>query len=324
MTGIFKANNPFNPFLLFIYGLILKSWWILHPPIFKILPDEGLFFKLIAQSLTAITVNNFFYVALAYALLFVQAMMFNRLLNNLRMWPKPNYLPAMSYLLLSSLLPEWNTFSSGLLVNSLLIWGFAKIFKLYNTPAPKTFVFDLGLIIGLISLLNFPAIVLVIFILIALSIVRSFNLKEGIIALVGVATPYYFLAAVLYLKNSISNFKFPYLFRAFPFYQTDVYHMAAFGIILLLFIIGLFFVQTGINKYVVQVRKNWAIIFLFTVFAIIVSLAGNKPLFQYFLMLLLPVSPYVAASFFHLRRIIAEILHLSLVVLVIYCSYFLK
>jgi hypothetical protein len=35
VTGTFKANNPYNNFLLFIYGLVLKLPSFIHPEVPK-------------------------------------------------------------------------------------------------------------------------------------------------------------------------------------------------------------------------------------------------------------------------------------------------
>ena len=45
MTGIFRANNPLNTFLLFGYGIFLKFAWLLDPQIPVVQRSDGFLFK---------------------------------------------------------------------------------------------------------------------------------------------------------------------------------------------------------------------------------------------------------------------------------------
>jgi hypothetical protein len=112
VTGIFRANNPLNTFLLFLYGLLLKFAWLLHPQIPVIHKSNGFLFYDIIESarpyLDAFPKSWFF---MAYLLIFSQAVSLNQIITRRRMMQKPNYLPAMSYLLITSFFPEWNVLS---------------------------------------------------------------------------------------------------------------------------------------------------------------------------------------------------------------------
>ena len=51
MIGIFKANNPFNTFLLFVYGLLLKLAWFWYPHIPVVHTTDGFLYKEILSKL---------------------------------------------------------------------------------------------------------------------------------------------------------------------------------------------------------------------------------------------------------------------------------
>ncbi len=78
---------------------------------------------------------------------------------------KPNYLAGMAYMLITSLFIEWNHFSAPLLINSLLIWIFYRVSILYNSNKPGAAIFNVGLIMGIVTLMYQPAIVFSIFLL---------------------------------------------------------------------------------------------------------------------------------------------------------------
>ena len=86
MVGTFKANNPLNAFLLFIYGLLLKFSFFrnVHLPVVQ--KSDGIFFReLILWLNKAGSGWPVIYPLLTYLLLFTQAVTFNKLLNNQRL-----------------------------------------------------------------------------------------------------------------------------------------------------------------------------------------------------------------------------------------------
>ena len=150
MVGIFKANNPLNTFLLFIYGLLLKLSFFSNAHIPVIQKTDGIFFRALITWLNKASGGwPIIYTLLTYLLLFTQAVTFNKLINNKRLIQRLTFLPAMSYLLITSFFPEWNTFTAALIINTIMIWVWAKMNNLYNSSSPKTDLFNIGMIIGL-------------------------------------------------------------------------------------------------------------------------------------------------------------------------------
>ena len=139
MTGIFRTNNPLNTFLLFVYGILLKFAWLSHPQIPVVDQSGGFLFNDLIHS-----VKPYFdqfpksYFLVAYLLLFSQAITLNQVIISRRMMQKPDFLPAMSYLLITSFFPEWNILSAPLIVNSFLIWVWSKMSNLNSSQHPKT------------------------------------------------------------------------------------------------------------------------------------------------------------------------------------------
>ncbi len=157
MVGIFTANNPFNTFLLFIYGFFLKLAWFIHPHIPTVQKTDGFLFREILGKLEN-TGTQFpsIYPVITYFLLFTQAITFNKLINDQRMMQRTNYLPAMSYLLITSMFSEWNVLTAPLVINTMLIWVWAKMSTLYSNTNPKSTLFNIGMIIGVSTFFYFP------------------------------------------------------------------------------------------------------------------------------------------------------------------------
>jgi hypothetical protein len=115
VTGTFKANNPYNNFLLFVYALLLKFPLFLHPVIPAPQPSDGILYKVIPF----MDDQPFYYISRGFQFLsllhycFIQAIAFNKFVNDQRMMAKPNYLTGMKLFIDYSLFSEWFvTFSS--------------------------------------------------------------------------------------------------------------------------------------------------------------------------------------------------------------------
>ena len=108
VTGTFKANNPYNTFLLLIYGLLLKLPMFLHPAIPIPQQTDGFLFKALLTQLTATIGNSVpdIYPVISFLLLYTQAITFNKLANDEKLMQRPNYLTAMADKIFHSLNKE--------------------------------------------------------------------------------------------------------------------------------------------------------------------------------------------------------------------------
>ena len=118
---------------------------------------------------------------LTFILIFTQAIALTRVINNYRMMSRPNYLPGMSYILITSFFAEWNFFSAPLLLNSLLIFILGWLFKIYNHPRAKAIIFNIGLAIGISTFIFFPSLSFILWVLFALMIMRPFRINEWLL-----------------------------------------------------------------------------------------------------------------------------------------------
>jgi len=193
VTGIFKANNPYNNFLLLLYAMLLKLPIFLHPTVPPAQQIDGFLYKEFLKWLQPVGKGlPITYSIIAFVLLYTQAVYFNKLVNDLRIMQRPQYLTGMSYLLITSLFKEWNMLSSPLIICSLLIWVWSKMSGLYNNPKPKSSLFNIGIAIGICTFFYFPSLAFAALIIFGLAITRPFKLAEWLIALVGIVTRLFF------------------------------------------------------------------------------------------------------------------------------------
>ena len=323
MIGIFKANNPFNAFLLFIYGLLLKLSCFIHPHIPVVQKTDGFLFREILSKLEN-TGSKFplIYPSITYFLLFTQAITFNTLINDQKMMQRANYLPAMSYLLITSMFTEWNVLTAPLVINTLLIWVWARMSNLYSNANPKSTLFNIGMMIGIATFFYFPSLAFVLLIVFALIVSRPFILAEWIISILGILTPYYFLFSYLFLTDRLYGYKIPQFEISYPKFHQNYWELAGICLVILAFLIGGYFVQANFRKQLVQVRKRWSLVLLYMVVALFVPFINATYTFEYWILTAIPLSAYIACAFLYpAKRWLSALLHWLMVLIVIIISY---
>lgn len=326
MVGTFKANNPLNTFLLFIYGLVLKFSYFSGLPLLTPKKNDGILYRDLLLGLQSISNNSVFvYGLITYLLIFTQAVSFNKIVNDQRLTQQPTYLPAMSYLLITSLFPEWNILSSALIVNTLLIWIWFKINSLYNTSNPKTSLFSIGMVTGIASFFYFPSLAFALLIASALILYRPFDITEWLIALVGIIPPYYYLLAWLFLSDNFKFYKLPLLTVTHPHFHQNYWQLTAIALLLTAFCTGAYFVQLNLRKQVVQIRKSWRLILFYLVITVFIPFINDTESLQNRIITAVPLSAFTAAAFLYpSRKWFPRLLHWLMAAFVIVISYYNK
>ncbi|MEP6616127.1 MAG: hypothetical protein ABJA57_06085 [Ginsengibacter sp.] len=326
MVGIFKANNPFNTFILFVYGLLLKLIFFLNPHQPVLQPSDGALYKsFVSVIIVAGGVFPVIYPAIAYFMLFTQAAMFNRLVNDRRMIPRPNYLPGMSYLLITSLFTEWSYLSAPLIVNTFLLWIWAKLTNLGTATEPKSILFNLGIITGLSSFIYFPSLAFCILIAFGLLLTRPFKAAEWIVAFIGIITPYYFLFSYLYLSGKLGRFRISGMTFVPPAFIRNYWTATTVSMVLFAFFIGCFFVQANFRRQLVLSRKSWSLLLGYLGIAVLLACINNTNTLQVWVLTAIPLAAFIACTFFYPGKTwFPLVLHWLLFVAVIVSTYFIR
>ncbi len=298
----------------------------MHPQVPVPQKGDGFLFKELLLKLQPPGVQTpVIYPCITYILLFSQAIIFNKLINDQKLMQRSNYLPAMSYLLITSMFNEWNVLSAPLVINTLLIWVWASLSTLFNNTKPKSVLYNIGLMVGLSTFFYFPSLAFALLIIFGLIVSRPFILAEWIVAALGILTPYYFLFAYLFLSDKLSGYRLPKFQISYPHFHQNYWELAGVCLILLAFIVGFFSVQANYIKLIVQVRKRWSLILLYLLVAIVVPFINATHTFEYWILAAIPLSAYIGAAFYYpVKRWLPVLLHLMMVIVVIIISYGLQ
>jgi hypothetical protein len=301
VIGIFKQKNPGNALVLLVYGLVIKFPFFLHPEKYAIHEGDNYIFNIIIKFLAPVTNSApVLFSILAFLLLFTQATLLNRIANSLKLLPRSNFLVGMSYMLITSLIHEWNLFSAPLLVNSLLIWVWYRMTSLYNHNSPKTAIFNISMLVGILPLIYSPAVVFLVLLMFALVLTRPFRITEWLVALLGFTTPYYFLFVVLYLTNQWNwNKIIPVISFHLPRLSSSLWVTGGIIFMVLPFLIGSYYVQNNLGKMLIQVRKSWSLLLMLLIVAVLIILVNPGTNYLHWLPVVVPLAAFHAAAYYY-------------------------
>ena len=326
MIGRFKANNPYNNILLFIYGLLLKlSLFINVAPPEQTVYDGILYKGFLKFSEPIVQSFPYWYACLSFLLFYIQALQLNKVAAQLKLFQKTNYLTGMSYLLITSLFVDWFSFSAILIVNSILIWVWAQLCGSHIFKTPKTSIFNIGFVISLASFFYMPAMLFILLMLLSIAITRPFKLQEWLVGIIGLITPVYFYAAWLYLTDNWQGFHLAEMHLSLPELYEFKWTLIAIISILAIAIMGWFFVLNNMRRQVVQIRKNWQLLYLYFFISLLLIFVTENEHFITALFSAVPLSMLVAAAFLYPEKKWFPLLaHWGLVILSIAILYIVK
>lgn len=324
MISMFRQKSPGNIIVLLFFGILLKLPVFSHPKQILATQNDEDFYQWLLQYINSLSSNNAVICALlSFLLLYIQALMVNYLVHEYRLLQKQTFLPAMAYLLLTSLLPEWNYLSSPLITTTFIIWILIKLFSLYNTASAKGSIYNIGLLVGISSYFYFPSASFLLCAMLGLIILKPFRLNEVVLILMGCLTPYYFIGAWLFLKGQLSfNSFFPHISVRVPEVKSTLWLAITILLLTIPFLTGGFFVQTHLHKMLIQVRKCWSILLLFLLLAFFVPFVNSNSSFSNWILLAVPFASFHASTYyFAAKRWLPNALFYLTVGYVLYLQY---
>ncbi len=320
MIGSFKANNPRNNFLLLLYGLAL-NWPLFFRAAPVVINNNDTFLYQYLFGIFNRFANNSIIGFVAFFILFLQAVILNKIATDQKLFQRNNYLTGMSFLLITSIFHIG--FSSALVSVSLLIWILSILFNLSNQGNPKKNIFNLGLLTGFAILIFFPTFLFAFVVLFGLLIFRPFRIQEWFIVILGIITPFYFVIALGFLLDKFEILHFPNLYFIIPKFHLSVFEISSLCLTLLFTIIGFIFTQSNMRKLLVQSRNCWTIVTAFLFFALFIPFLNKTPQFYFTLFCFVPASIFVASTFYYPeKKWFINLSHWALIVLSAINGYF--
>lgn len=324
MIQLFRSHHPINIVWLVVLMFIMRIGVLQHLPIHADASFIGLFSRLLiavpAQGFSPS--GNIFYAAI---IVLLQALWFNYVINSYNLLGKPSFLPALLYITISGLFVYFLKLSAPLICNFLLIWMLQKLLQFYKTEEATSTAYDLGLIVGIGTLVYFPFISLFLSIWIGLLIFRPFNWHEWASALMGFLTVFFFLSVYYYCTDHTSAFnaiglsfdaQLPNINGQLP------YRFLVLVPLVLIFILALFRLQSNFLKSMVVVRKTFQWLFFIILIVAFACCIKTDFSFNHFLLAAVPVAVIMAYYFLYATtKWFYESLYLLLLFSILYFQF---
>jgi hypothetical protein len=301
VTGIFRQKTPANIFILLVFGGLIKLPLFLEPRIPVSKPQDTILYKSILDFLEESGKNMpVIYSGLAFGLLFLEAVLLTLFMNRQRMMSHSTWFPGMAYMIITSLVPEWNYFSAPLLLNVLMLLVLTGLFRTYNQPKASGSVFNIGLVLGVASFLFFPSLTFLIWTLLALAIMRPFSLKEWLLCILGATTPFYFYAVYLFVKGELNwENLWPYFSLSVPTVKQSAWLAGSVFLLALPFLAGGYYVQESLRRMLIQVRKGWSLLLLYLLGALFIPFVNSSEGFENWMVAAIPLAAFHACTYLY-------------------------
>lgn len=300
MLNLLRNNSPFTVIILIIYAFVV-NWYVLFHPQLPVYDNNNFLYTALLAGLDVILFKSAFgYTLLAVVLLILQALYLNSIVNKHKLYNKSYYIIAFVYLSLTSVFPAFRYFSQVLILNWLLMMLLDTMLYFPQSNKPRAIIYNAGFITGCLALVHFPAVIYVLLLLIGLSMLRSFNPGEWIVAILGCLTPVYFAVGILFLADSLPMFpgwvnmgmNLP---RRMP---NPLYIIGTITMMVTLFATGVFTLQGQMNRVSIFVRRSWTTLSLSLFLSLLVAAFSDFNVKSAWLVIMVPLTLIISNVFY--------------------------
>ncbi len=262
MLHLFRNNTPYAVLSLLILVLVTGVGGVAVP---LALPpvSQPLYYLFIRGAQSLLGDSALGWQVLYLALVFLQALYVNSLAMRHRLLPKPSFTPAFCLILFAALFPSFRAITPPLVGNFLLLGAIDAMLQFGKPTQPRRQIFNAGFLIGAASFVQFSYLFAGIILLAALVLLRPFHIGEYFSALLGLVTPLYFIAGVMFLTDTL-----PHL-RAWPLLHVQMPPGAGSNTpaVIAIYTLGGLLLLSGIgqlnqqmNRSVIYVRRSWGVL----------------------------------------------------------------
>jgi len=325
VINLFKTYNPLNAIWLAVLLIILRIGYVYNAPAEIQFVFVEPFARLLIPVNYEFALSPFMNIFLAGFIIFVQALWFNRLVNSFNLMGRPSFLPALMYVVLTSLFAPFSILSAPLICNFIVIGMLFRLFGTYKTPDAKSVAYDLGMIVALGTLIYLPFVFMFLIIWAGLIVFRPFNWREWVAAIMGFATIFFFLAVIYYLTDRLPAFTKIWLplTASFPahIHISSYNYLVLVPVAIILLLCFLKVSQLFFRSYV-QTRKSFQLLLVLAVISGLSFYIKKEFHLEHFLLCAVPLAVFFSYYFLYAKgKWFYESLFLLLVASIIYFQF---
>ncbi len=325
MLSIFKTNRIVLSLLLIPYAFLLRSYGL-----FGEVPTDfdngGILSDWIFET---IGLNDQILVITSMALIVIQAIYLILFTNNGKLSNEQNLFAGLFYVLFSSMSISFLGLTPALMGNTFLLLALSELYNIYKHKEPSGHHFNAGFWLALGALFYGSIFLFFFFGLLAINLMRAFNIREMLQFTSGYAVPFILLFTYYFYIGDVDESYWAYLessfgimdFREFPVLSGYI----TLGVFAILLLVSIFNYGAFVDRQGMKVRKNYNMLFLFFPFAIGSIFIQSGVGMEHLIIFAIPLSILIGQIFFKMKKQIwAEALHIILLALVPLCHYLLS
>jgi hypothetical protein len=268
--------------------------------------------------------SQFVYQFLTLVLIFLQAIIFNFVLSINNLYPERTYVPALLYVLFSSLFLDFYTLSPPLLGMTFIIVAFHFVFFQIRTADDDENVFYTGILIAIASLFYFPYLIFILLAILSFLFFSGAALRKYLLLIIGFVFPFLLVGVYFFLRDALGNFLLSVTTSIFSDTELLVSGKTlGISLIVPLVLMGvsvliIYAYSRYINYQYVAIR-----IFSFWIVLSLITLYLTRGLSAYHLFVFVPTLAFFATHFFTLvkNNLVREISFAVCVIVILWINY---
>jgi hypothetical protein len=238
------------------------------------------------------------------------------------MTAKKNFLAGLLFIMLTSFFTQGLVLSPALIALTFIIIACETAFRLIKKEKMYGDIFDIGFLVSLASFFYFPAIALLFFSLACLINLRSFNYREYVVLLLGLATPFFLLFTYYYWNDDLPQMLISvtnhYERGWFLNFNPHNIEWMQIGVILALSVVLLGLVPGVVYASLIQVRKFVAILMFLLLLISASFFLQQQVSLSHLVWLAFPLSIFLTMVIMQWKRkMIGEVMHIILFLLIV-------
>ncbi len=318
MLRKFREITPDVIILIFFISLLVWVKAFIHPETASFLGFDTKPMPLFFLILSVTDFSPVLSVIFTYLLVLLVAFLLVNFNTSQFFMGERTFLPALLFVLFSGLIPGQQVLNPVLPAAVFLILALRRIMDAYKTQWIAYSFFDAGLLISIGSLFYAGLIWFGLIVFIGIAILRTGNIKEITISVLGLAAPWFLTGGIFYvsgldLNEFFSTISYNLLQKEETFYLHDVTIgvMALFAVV---FIISLAGLVSAMNTKKIRSRKTFVLLIWNFVLAIALIILLKPVSYEILWLAYIPASFIISHYFVYAgrKKIIPVILFLLL------------
>lgn len=323
MLQIFRDNQIFTILFVFVYFLLFGANIWLYPN------DLTSFEELPSTLSTWVMhwVSNPTYNKIAFSiLLLAQAFTANAIVNNFRLTKHYSYITAICFILLHFSYSGIDSCSPVMLANTFMLWSLYSMFSSYEKRVSLGTIFNIGFAAAAAALFYNGFTGYFFWVVIGLTIVRSFDFQEFIVVVGGFFVPFFLLGTYHFLGDNFYQWLDQEVMLHYSqmvvHYDTNVFLYLLLGILLTPLLLAFVNLQGLYFKTTAREKKYINVVLLMPFVALLSFLFQTELYAYHFVIFILPMSILLSITLQSYKSLAAaEAIHFVLFMLCLGIQY---